>query len=500
MNNITIFSNPAPRQAAANKNRLFTPLAIAMALLIAAGGSGYADTGKVSGAKKNKTAGAVKSEAAAGKKAASKAMLIEEDDSVFDESEILESLNEINKVNEIKRVPQKKPRMNNPPAPPYWDGFDYDTVETNMNEILSRFKAHDEYYEPRYKHYQDDNAYKIQSVRRDKIKNLINAQSVAQQNAEVEKLLSGAGRPKEDQLNYVELLDCGIQRLFKSDFKNALRFFSKAVRTDPRQPEGYYNMALTYFYRNNVPLAIINFRRAIDLKPDLAEAYNNIGVCYIRANLIEKGVSQLRQANIYAPTMKEAIDNLYELKNKDLDYNYNDKLFREKHSMGSSSPARIFSLRLKLCQPLLNLSNIEKDENRIHFTDTASAYDKLAGEYKTLILDTYPDIDITLKASIDIENKYNKYWDALNLLKIGDELYEKKLYRESEKYYTQVLKILPGICSVHLKRGFTRLDLKNYRGAEYDFSFAAKNSDDDNIVREGIKQIQEIRKRKFDSF
>ncbi len=493
MNNITLFSKSSPRPAAACEDLLFTPLAIILALLISSGGTAFAETGKTSAAKK---------------KAAAEIMVIEEDDSIFDESEILESLNEINaadkavKAGAAKRAPQKKPRMNNPPAPPYWEGFDYDTVETNMNEILSRFEAHDEYYQPRYKHYQDDNAYKIQSVRRDKIKNLINAQSVVQQNAEVEKLLTGEDRPKEDQLNYVELLDCGIQRLFKSDFKNALRFFSKAVKTDPRQPEGYYNMALAYFYRNNVPLAIINFRRAIDLKPDLAEAFNNIGVCYIRANLIEKGISQLRQANLYAPAMKEAIDNLYELKNKDLDYNYNDKLFREKHNLGSSSPSRVFSLRLKLCPPLLNLSDIEKDENRLQFAgnDSVSAYDRLAGEYKTLILDTYPDIDITLKSSIDIENKYNKYWDALNLLKIADELYEKKLYRESEKYYTQVLKILPGICSVHLKRGHTRLDLKNYRGAEYDFSFAAKNSDDDDIVREGIKQIQEIRKRKFDSF
>ena len=524
MNNLTIFSNPAPGPAVANKIGLFTPLAIAIVLLATAGGPVSADAEKISGAKKNSAASAVKTvkavkaaknvkdvknENSAPEKAASKMMIIEEDDSIFDESEIFEQLNGVDTAGKTGaagaagaagRAAQKKPRMNNPSAPPYWEGFDYDTVETNMDEILSRFKAHDEYYQPRYKHYQDDNAYKIQSVRRDKIRNLVNAQSVIQQDAEVEKLLSGAERPKEEQLSYVELLDCGIQRLFISDFKNALRFFSKAAKTEPRQPEGYYNMALAYFYRNNVPLAIINFKRAIDLKPDLAEAYNNIGVCYIRANLIEKGVSQLRQANIYAPAMKEAIDNLYELKNKDLDYNYNDKLFSEKHDLPSSSPSRIFSVRLKLCQPLLNLSDIEKDENRIHFDESASAYDKLAGEYKTLILDTYPDIDITLKASIDIENKYNKYWDALNLLKIADELYEKKLYKESERYYTQVLKILPGICSVHLKRGFARLDLKNYRGAEYDFSFAAKNSDDDNIVREAIKRIQEIRKRKFDSF
>lgn len=430
---------------------------------------------------------------------ASKMIIEEDDESVFDESEIIESLNKV--TTPAGRVPQKKPRMNNPPAPPDWEGFDYDTVETNMDDILERFKEHDEYYEQRYRHYQDDSGNKIQEVRHDQVRNLVNAQSVAGEDAEVRKLLEQSNKAASDQLSYVEMLDFGVERMFKSDFRNAQRFFARAVKADPRQPEGYYNMALAYFYRNNVPLAIINFKRAIDLKPNLAEAYNNIGVCYVRANLLERGVTQFRQANIYAPTLKEPVHNLYELKNKDLDYNYNDKIFREKHGLTSSSPSRIFSLKLKLCPPLLNLSGVDKDENRIQFADGgAGEYDDLVADYKTLILDTYPDIDTTLKSSTDIKNNYNKYWDALNLLKVADELYDKKLYKEAERYYSQVLKIIPGICSVYAKRGRARLNNKNYRGAEYDFSFAAKNSDDDELVREAIKQIQNIRVKKFDSF
>ncbi|HOT76551.1 MAG TPA: tetratricopeptide repeat protein [Candidatus Wallbacteria bacterium] len=421
-------------------------------------------------------------------------LIIKEEEDVFDESEIVESLKE------IKTPARKTPRMNNPPAPPDWEGFDYDTLETNMDEVLARFKKHEQYYEPRYTHYQDDKTYKIQSVYRDKVRNLVNAKSVSQEDEELSKLLDAAGKGKDEKLGYVELLDLGIERLFKSDMKNAVRFFSQAVKTDPLQPEGYYNLALAYFYRNNVPLSIINFKRALDLKPNLAEAYNNMGVCYIRANLLERGVTLIRQANIYAPTLKEPIDNLYALKNKDLDYNYNDKLFREKHGLTSSSPSRMFSVKLKLCPPLLNLSAIEKDENRIQLETGADAYDKLVGEYRALMLESYPDIDIAIKTSFDLTNHYNKYWDALNLLKVADELYEKKLYKESERYYTQVLKMVPGVCSVHMKRANARLNVKNLRGAEYDFSFAAKNSDDDDIIREAIKNIQQIRIKKFDSF
>ncbi len=424
------------------------------------------------------------------------AMIVEEEEELFDESDIIESLNNV----KTKLPAARPPRMNNPPVPRYWEGFDYDTFESGINEVLSRFKASDEYYEPRYKHYQDDETYQARRLRRDKISNLINAQSIARRDAETEKLLADGNRQKRKNLSYPELIDFGVQRLLTADFKNALRFFSKASAADPRQPEAYYNIALVYFYRNNVPQAIINFKRAIDLKPDLAEAYNNIGVCFVRANLIEKGLTQFRQANIYAPSMKEAIYNLDELKNKDTDYNYNDKLFREKHAIDSSSPSRIFSVRLKICPPVLNLSNIQKDETRICLDNSVSENNRLTEEYQKIILNSYPDINTGFKTNTDISNNYNKYWDALNLLKIADELYEKKLYKESEQYYTRVIKMLPEICSVYLKRGFTRLELKNLRGAEYDFSFAAKNSDEDDIVREAIKQIQQIRVKKFDSF
>ncbi len=168
---------------------------------------------------------------------------------------------------------------------------------------------------------------------------------------------------------YLDLLQNGVDLLLLGKYKDAITNFEKSLRIDPRQPEVYYNMGIAYFQLKKYSNAIVQYRRAIDLKNNFAEARNNLGVCYIKEKLLDTGIDQIRLANIYAPTMIQPLENLEELKNKNTDFNYNAKLFRTEHDLIESSPSRIFSLNLKLCAPLLSITEQTLTQNDRIMTD-----------------------------------------------------------------------------------------------------------------------------------
>ncbi|HNY12159.1 MAG TPA: hypothetical protein PKK26_11265, partial [Candidatus Wallbacteria bacterium] len=224
---------------------------------------------------------------------------------------------------------------------------------------------------------------------------------------------------------------------------------------------------------------------------------------YIKEKLLDTGIDQIRLANIYAPTMSQPLENLEEVKNKNTDYNYNKKIFNTNNDLVESSPSRIFSLNLKLCAPLLSMTEETIAQNERIPVDgkPAEKIEKTSREELTEgeknVLKKYPEL---FQGNIELFNRENKYWDALNLLKVADELYEKELYGESIAYYTRTLNIVPDSYSVHYKRGLARFKAKNYTGAESDFKNVVKNSDDDNLVNNGMEQLKLLREKTFSKF
>lgn len=305
---------------------------------------------------------------------------------------------------------------------------------------------------------------------------------------------------------YLDLLQNGIDLLLLGKYKDAVTNFEKTLRIDPRQPEVYYNMGIAYFQMGKYSNAIVQYRRAIDLKNNFAEARNNLGVCYIKEKLLDTGIDQIRLANIYAPTMSQPLENLDEVKNKNTEYNYNNKIFRTKNELKESSPSRIFSLNLKLCPPLLSITEETIARNEMAMSDKKNREkaEKLSHEGLTEsdrdILKKYPEVFFETRGDLELFNKENKYWDALNLLKVADDLFERELYNESIAYYTRVLNIASNSYSVYFKRGLARFKAKNYTGAESDFKNVVRNSDDDSLINSGLEQLKQLREKTFSKF
>lgn len=305
--------------------------------------------------------------------------------------------------------------------------------------------------------------------------------------------------PEENVRAYLDFVEEAVCDMINGKIGESLKALEKAVKIDPNRPEAYYNAGLAYFHSGRDPLAIMNFRRAIDLRPNFAEARNNLGVSLIRAKLMDAGIEQLRLANIYAPTMREPIDNLERMKYKDTQYNYNDKLVRTgQQAVTESSPARIFSLDLRVCSPLATIpggkEELEKEE-RQRDADGRYISDVLSAQEKKALKKRYPNLFNAMSNLVEIPNRQNKYWDALNLVKVADELCAQKLYGESINYYDRVIRMIPEDNSeIYYKRGMAKFNMKSFKAAERDFRIAIKNTYDNAVLNEATKRLEDCRR------
>jgi len=308
-------------------------------------------------------------------------------------------------------------------------------------------------------------------------------------------------KPEEQVKSYLDFVETAVEQMIKGNAGRALKEIDKAIKIDPNRPEAYYNLGLIYFHTGRDPLAIVNFRRAIDLCPNFAEARNNLGVSLVRTKLIDLGIEQFRMANIYAPTMKEPIDNLEQLKYKDTAYNYNDKLIRTKPTVSESSPSRIFSLNLRVCAPVITIPGTgDAAATKEHRLDEESQYipDMLSAQEKKDLQKRYPQLSQAMAGLVELPNRQNKYWDALNLLKIADELCSNQLYKESINYYDRVIRMIPEDNSeIFYKRGMAKFYMKSFKAAERDFKIALKNAYDNALINESTRRLEDCRRVLF---
>jgi tetratricopeptide (TPR) repeat protein len=72
-----------------------------------------------------------------------------------------------------------------------------------------------------------------------------------------------------------------------SNYYEAIKSFTMAVKLDPAYARAYYNRAITYAGLDKMDLAIADYKKAIELKPDYAKAHYNLGRLYLAVN---KGV------------------------------------------------------------------------------------------------------------------------------------------------------------------------------------------------------------------
>ena len=76
------------------------------------------------------------------------------------------------------------------------------------------------------------------------------------------------------------LLRDGAAWLSEGNFEAARRRFQEAVLADPRVPEAYNGVGVTFRMRNNLPGALEWYKKALAVDPDFGDAYYNIACVY----------------------------------------------------------------------------------------------------------------------------------------------------------------------------------------------------------------------------
>jgi tetratricopeptide (TPR) repeat protein len=65
-----------------------------------------------------------------------------------------------------------------------------------------------------------------------------------------------------------------------ADIGNALKYYEKAIKLDPKYPEAINNLGAAYYARKSYRRAILQYRKALELRPGSAAFLANLGTAY----------------------------------------------------------------------------------------------------------------------------------------------------------------------------------------------------------------------------
>lgn len=112
----------------------------------------------------------------------------------------------------------------------------------------------------------------------------------------------------------------GIEEMKKQNFREALLYFTRAVKLGEMKGEAaaglYLNRGITYHYLGKFKKAVADYDRAIKLKRNYAYAFNNRGWAYEKLGLKALAIRDYRRALIINPALGRPKENLIRLGEK----------------------------------------------------------------------------------------------------------------------------------------------------------------------------------------
>lgn len=95
-------------------------------------------------------------------------------------------------------------------------------------------------------------------------------------------------------------MDEGSKQLLRySNFDEAEKLLTKAIRYDKQNYEAYYYRGCTRINAKQYQGAIADLEKAVELKPDYADAYFNLGKTYYLMNDADKACEYYKLADQY---------------------------------------------------------------------------------------------------------------------------------------------------------------------------------------------------------
>jgi hypothetical protein len=104
------------------------------------------------------------------------------------------------------------------------------------------------------------------------------------------------------------ILRDGAAWLHEGNFEQARRRFLEAVEVDPRVPEAYNGVGVTYRMRNDLPRALEWYKKALAVDPDFGDAYYNMACIYAMEGEKELALRYLQIAALNGYATAEGID------------------------------------------------------------------------------------------------------------------------------------------------------------------------------------------------
>lgn len=101
-----------------------------------------------------------------------------------------------------------------------------------------------------------------------------------------------AKRPNHARAEY----NIGTGLLDRGEIDEAIRWFQKAIESDPRQGEAYYNLGKAYAKQNRPDDAAAWYAKAIEIDPTMAEAHSDLGNMFVRAGRVDEAIQHYRLA------------------------------------------------------------------------------------------------------------------------------------------------------------------------------------------------------------
>ncbi len=92
----------------------------------------------------------------------------------------------------------------------------------------------------------------------------------------------------------------------ESEFDEAIQFYQKALKINPRFVMAHNNLANVYLLQKDFDKSITHYSKAIEIAPDFTEACYNLGVLLTRQGKIEQAIEQYRRTLENNPNHKKA--------------------------------------------------------------------------------------------------------------------------------------------------------------------------------------------------
>ena len=214
-----------------------------------------------------------------------------------------------------------------------------------------------------------------------------------------------------------------ILDLQSGNLDEAIIFFTKAKRINPKSTEIYLNLGIAYDRKKEKRLAIQNFNKVIELEPNNAMAYCNLGTVYKDILNISRAEENLKKSLNLKPNLILAFNNLFDLYDKsNQSKKFSDLLSKAKKELHDKELVSFFSgvhqYKKKNYQETIDILESSNLENYVtHNINKASmlakSYDQIEKFDQALkyFKKNNELVNIYYGKNID-ENNYTRYVDT----------------------------------------------------------------------------------------